>query len=82
MINPTRALGRWFVQNNIPTDGLTVILNFQDANAAARFDAALLREIEALRIDHRSKLAEILSEFEMNGIKVKVESPIHTPIKA
>ena len=34
MIDPTLSLARWFKQNSIATDGLTVILNFQDIRAA------------------------------------------------
>jgi hypothetical protein len=75
MITPTYVLRHWLAENNIHILGLTVTLHFQNARDGARFDAALRRELGSLKEEARRQV--LLSEFEMNGIKVKVESPIH-----
>lgn len=77
MIKITDQLHHWFAENNIPTDGLTMVLNFQDSNAAVRFDAALRKELGALMMPAETKL-DLHKEFEMNGIKVLIESPAHS----
>ncbi len=65
----------WFAENNIPTDSLTVILNFRDRNAAAHFDMALRRSLDPITDQITPTLD--LREFELMGIKTKIESPLH-----
>jgi hypothetical protein len=76
MINRTHELQHWFAQHNIPTDGLTLILNFQDRDAAYRFDCALNQELQPLQMA-TNPVSFDTREFQMNGVKVKIESPLH-----
>jgi hypothetical protein len=77
MIHTTKQLLRWFSENDIPTEGFTLILNFQDAKAGSRFEAAMRREAGELISPTTSKPLDLFREFQMNGLKVKVESPLH-----
>ena len=70
------ALSRWFEQRLIPTDSLTVILNFSDRNAAVLFDMAMQRDLESVVLKTQEKWLDLRS-FEVLGIRVKVESPAH-----
>jgi hypothetical protein len=76
MIKTTAQLLRWFSENDIPTDGFTLILNFQDAKAGSRFDAAIRRETDPL-CGPSSNPLDLRRQFKMNGLSVKIESPIH-----
>ncbi len=81
MIEVTGKLNRWFAEHNIPTDGLTLILNFRDAKAAERFDLALNRELASVAMNWGNPNPQwvITTNFKINGIEMKVESPIHQP---
>jgi hypothetical protein len=76
----TAVIGHYLAQHNIdPKKGFTLILNFQDAMEASKFDMALNRELESYlvaAIGGVQKQRDI-SEFQMNGLKVRVESPVH-----
>ena len=72
------ALTRWFAERNISTNSLTVILNFTDRDAAVRFDAAMQRDLEAVILHTAGKQLDVRT-FEVIGVKVRVESPVHTP---
>jgi hypothetical protein len=72
------ALHRWFAERDIDTRDLTVILNFGDRQAAVRFDMALRKDIEKLTDQGPVDKIDI-RQFEMMGIKVKLESPVHGP---
>ena len=77
MIRMTNALRQWFEENNIPTEGLTLILNFQDAEGGVRFDSAMRREVDRLQLTF-VPFPALFDRFKLNGIKVKVESPVHS----
>lgn len=80
MLKPLHALSHWLAEHNIDDGRLTVILNFSDREAAVRFEAAVIRELEPLMfIQSKSKPLNIAGGFEVHGIKVKVESPVHEP---
>jgi hypothetical protein len=75
----TRSLGRWLAEHNIEADGFTLILNFDAGRPAAQFDLALRYELrETAFVDARNHLFELnLHAFKMNGIQVRIESPVH-----
>jgi hypothetical protein len=81
MTEITQLLRRCFREHDIPSESFTLILNFDSALPAARFDAALRREIEKTGYWYPTgdarELTANLAEFRMNGISVRVESPIH-----
>ena len=70
------ALHNYFRSRGISTEGLTVILNMTDRNAAIALDSYLQRELSTgikqpinFRLDVR--------KFELCGLKVHIESPVH-----
>lgn len=75
----TGRLKAWLEANQIPVDGLTVILNFRDSDAAARFDWVLNKELEAFAMAWSQAPGQwtVTTNFKMNGLSMKVESPIH-----
>lgn len=80
MIRAMAELRRWFAEHRIPTEGLTVILNFQDAMPAARFDAAVRHEFSGLMFRLDAKEAPRMGPVDrllVMEIDVRVESPIH-----
>lgn len=69
------ALQQWMAERNISTKSLTVILNFSDPSAAAHFDAEFRRSLENIT-DQPVRTMDI-REFEMMGVKARIESPLH-----
>ena len=74
-------MGRWFAEHDIAADTFTLILNFSDADAASRLDWALTQEIRATSFHPfvDPKVVYTFTRFRMNGIAVRVESPLHGP---
>ena len=72
------ALSQFFARYDIPTDSLTVILNIADRDAAARFDAAVKRDADTAMVGDLARRPDI-RKMTINGVKVRVESPLHTP---
>ena len=75
-----RAIGHiryWFACRNMPCESLTVIFNFSDAREAAAFDAEIKRCTEPMLWPKGGVLD--ITAFELYGVKVRVESPVHTP---
>lgn len=71
---------RYFGERNIPMDGLTIIINLTDKNAAARLDSELKKEIAPyMPSDEQNKID--IRTLKIRGISVKIESPLHQPIK-
>lgn len=70
------ALRVWFLERNIPIDGLTLIINLQDRNAGALLDYAVKKEFRELTLSADQGPIDT-SSFTMYGVKVKIESPVH-----
>ena len=75
MVELAAAIERYFAERNIPTYGLTVILNFQDFQSAAKLDAAVNREFCEMVMNGGPDLD--LTNFKVRGINMKIESPVH-----
>ncbi len=72
-------LARWFGQRGIPTKGLTVILNFRNAEDAVRFEYELQRDL-ATDLAMTTTIGRVdVREFTVMGVTFKIESPVHTP---
>jgi hypothetical protein len=74
----TRLLGRWLSEHRIAGPGFTLTLNFIDRDSAERFDEALQAELAQTSFYAPLGLGTLdLRSFKMNGIAVRVESPVH-----
>jgi hypothetical protein len=75
----TRLLHRWFEEHKIPSEGFTLVLNFQGVDAAIRFDCALRHELSMTSFiagkPHPDRLN--LARLTMNGVRIQIESPMH-----
>lgn len=74
----TRLLHRWLKEHQIPVDDFTLILNFGGEEGGLRFDCALRHELEQTSfMTIPTERLDMLRSFRMNGVSVRVESPIH-----
>jgi hypothetical protein len=84
MIKIARLIEHYLAEHNIPANGFTVILNWQNASAAAHFDLMLNRELEVLMQSPTGEKTGLhgldIRDFTLHGIHFKVESPVHEPI--
>lgn len=71
-------LAHFFARHNIETDGLTIILNIGDREAAARLDYAIKSSFKAYELYPGGPVGDI-RQFQLRGVKFKVESPLHAP---
>lgn len=78
----TRLLQRWFAEHGIAPDGFTLILNFAEPDPAIRLDCAVRHEIDQFSFVQPVASKLDLRAFKMNGVSIRVESPIHEPIGA
>ena len=68
----------WFEKHDIPVTDLTVILNIANKNDAAHFDFDLRKEFSTVEMAQPFAISGIdIRKFEMYGIKMQVESPLH-----
>jgi hypothetical protein len=73
------ALHAFLENHGIDTENLTVIINIRDRREAAKFDAALSRWInEICTFKNNAQLNKSIADLNVCGIKVKIESPLHT----
>jgi hypothetical protein len=77
------GLQRWFDENNLSTDSMTLIFNFSDDREAGQFDMVLRHALEQRFwfpvISTNSPLD--LRKMTMNDLKIRVESPLHAEPK-
>lgn len=66
----------WFSQHNISTESLTLILNISDRDVAAKVDMALKRDFSTRTMVPPGPVTDF-SKFQMMGIRVQIESPLH-----
>ena len=74
------AIECWYRERNISTDGLTVIFNLQEPAAAAHLDWELKKDIGQMQLYLASSKELDIRDFKMQGIRVKIESPLHEVI--
>lgn len=68
----------WLTSKNIPIEGLTVIFNWQDSQPAAAFDYVVQQEMERYTIQWGRPSSPLdIRKFELHGLRIRVESPIH-----
>jgi hypothetical protein len=72
-------LGAFFRRHNIDTESLTVILNVTDRHAAAELDYAIKSSFKAYELNTRCDALPDIRRIELRGLKISVESPLHTP---
>ena len=79
----THLIGRWFAEHNIDATGFTLILNFTEPRPAAHVEVTLAREIasSAYVMLPPGSVNLDMRRFQMNGIKVQLESPVHEVAK-
>jgi hypothetical protein len=70
------ALQRWFAERNLPTESLTLILNFREADEAGAFDCVLRHDGEIHRMIPYKSIDD-LQNFTVRGLKIRIESPLH-----
>lgn len=68
----------WFEERRLRHKSLTVTLKFTDADEAASFNAELVRDVNAImHYAPDGAWGPPAWEFEMCGIRFRVESPLH-----
>ena len=82
MIELTWLLQAYFAEHNIDPSHFTLGLKFEDPAEAYKLSIALKREITPLMMNFASAdlagpSAIDRGSFEMNGLKVEIESPLH-----
>ncbi len=76
MLDFVHAMKYWFQNYNLKTESLTVILNFTAADEAASFDSVIRAEISEQPLFPNEFILDT-NRFEIHGIKLKIESPLH-----
>lgn len=73
-----QEIARLFQEHDVRTDALTVIFNFREAKDGAAADCALSRNLLDFNLNRPAPLKPIdPREFALNGIRFKLESPVH-----
>ena len=72
----TLMVKRWLATNAIPEEGFALVLNFRNAHGGMQCEKAVRREMIEADPNQVARLS-LYDEFEMNGITVRVESPLH-----
>jgi hypothetical protein len=69
----------WFASRNIPTEGITITLQFRDGRVAEHFVFELNRDLsEALMFPMTEwDKRQGADKFQIYGIHAKIESPAH-----
>ena len=74
MVQVAEMVRRYFAERNIPTNGMTVVLDFSDLQPWAQADAAISRELRGLNREPQSISAR-LPNLKIAGMSFRLEGP-------
>jgi hypothetical protein len=67
------AMYGWLRSNNIPVEGVRLVLSFPDAESKARAEMVIAREMQAM-MRWAGQYQPDLKQFEMHGMDMRLES--------
>ena len=73
-VEVARALRRWLAENQLPADGVRLVLSFPDARAKFNAEATIAREVRSLMRYSDDAPAMPLKAFKMCDIDMRLES--------
>lgn len=78
MMNIAFLIREWLAERNIDDESFTFIINIKDSYAAAHFHAEVGKEMKPFLKYTDSSSPFSTNEFQIYGIRFKIESPFFT----